>query len=78
VGPRADLDRRKISSSPGFDPGQISQNNIFKNLLLLLALTLQPAVGFALSNNVLPFFSICHQLSPSAHSQRLKIFSKSV
>ena len=40
-------------------------------LLLLLPLALQPTVG--LSNNVLPFFSICHQLSPSSHSQHLKI-----
>jgi len=30
-------------------------------------------VGFGLSNNVLPFFPICHQLSPSSHSQHLKI-----
>ena len=41
--------------------------------LLLLPLTLQPTVGFGLSNNVLPFFPICHQLSPSSHSQHLKI-----
>jgi hypothetical protein len=37
-------------------------------LLLLLPLALQPAVGFGLSNNILPFFSICRQLSPSPHS----------
>jgi len=43
------------------------------HLLLLLPLTLQPTVGFGLSNNVLPFFPICHQLSPSSHSQHLKI-----
>ena len=42
-------------------------------LLLLLPLALQPTVGFGLSNNVLPFFPICHQLSPSSHSQHLKI-----
>ena len=36
-------------------------------------LALQPTVGIGLSNNVLPFFSICHQLSPSSHSQHLKI-----
>ena len=42
-------------------------------ILLLLPLALQPAVGFGLSNNVLPFFPICHQLSPSSHSQNLKI-----
>ena len=42
-------------------------------VLLLLPLALQPTVGFGLSNNVLPFFPICHQLSPSSHSQHLKI-----
>ena len=42
-------------------------------LLLLLPLALQPTVGFGLSNNVLPFFPICHQLSPSSHSHHLKI-----
>ena len=42
-------------------------------VLFLLPLTLQPTVGFGLSNNVLPFFPICHQLSPSSHSQYLKI-----
>ena len=31
-------------------------------LLLLLTLALQPAVGFGLSNNVHPFFPICHSL----------------
>ena len=41
--------------------------------LLLLPLALQPNVGFGLSNSVLPFFPICHQLSPSSHSQHLKI-----
>ena len=40
---------------------------------LLLPLALQPAVGFGLSNNVLPFFPICHQFSPSSHSQDVKI-----
>jgi hypothetical protein len=35
--------------------------------LLLLPLALQPAVGFGLSNNILPFFPICHQLSPSSN-----------
>ena len=39
----------------------------------LLPLALQPTVGFGLSNNVLPFFPICHQLSPSSHFQHLKI-----
>ena len=42
-------------------------------LLLLLPLALQPTVGFGLSKNVFPFFPICHQLSPSSHSQHLKI-----
>src|SRR5215470_15531857 len=41
--------------------------------LLLLPLALQPAVGFVLSNNTSPFFPIYHQLSPSSHSQHLKI-----
>jgi hypothetical protein len=31
-------------------------------------LALQPAVGFGLSNNIPPFFPICHQLFPSSHS----------
>ena len=44
-------------------------------LLLLLSLALQPAVDFGLSNKVLLFFSIRHQLSPSSHSQHLKISS---
>jgi len=42
-------------------------------LLLHLPLALQPTVGFSLSNDVLPLFPICHQLSPSSHSQHLKI-----
>ena len=42
-------------------------------ILLLLQLALQPTVGFGLSNNVLPSFPICHQLSLSSHSQQLKI-----
>ena len=42
-------------------------------LLLLLPLALQPAVGFGLSNNTSPFVPIYHQLSPSSHSQHLKI-----
>ena len=46
---------------------------MIKLLLLLLPLELKPTVGFGLSNNVLPFFPICHQLSPSSHSQHLKI-----
>jgi hypothetical protein len=43
------------------------------NILLLLPLALQPAVGFGLSNNTSPFFPIYHQLSPSSHSHHLKI-----
>ena len=43
------------------------------NHLLLLPLALQPTVGFGLSNNVLPLFPICHQISPSSHSHHLKI-----
>jgi hypothetical protein len=34
--------------------------------LLLLPMALRPAVGFGLSNNILPFFPICHQLCPSS------------
>ena len=40
---------------------------------LLLPLALQPTAGFGLSKNALPFFPICYQLSPSSHSQHLKI-----
>jgi len=47
-------------------------------LLLFLPLALQPNVGFGLSNNILPFFPIYHQLSPSSHSQHLKICGKYV
>ena len=36
-------------------------------------LALQHAVDFGLSNNTSPFFPIYHQLSPSSHSQHLKI-----
>ena len=42
-------------------------------LLLLLPLALYPTVGFGPSNNVLPLFPICHQLSPASQSQHLKI-----
>ena len=45
----------------------------FTPSLLLLPLAQKPTVGFALSNNVLPFFAICHQLSPASQSQHLKI-----
>ena len=41
--------------------------------LILLPLALQSTVGFGLLNNILPFLSIHHQLSPSSHSQHLKI-----
>jgi len=44
-----------------------------KLLLLLLPLALQPAIDFGLSNNTSPFCPIYHQLSPSPHSQHLKI-----
>ena len=50
-----------------------NNNNHILLLLLLLPLTLQSNVGFVLSSNVLPFFPICHQLSPSSHSQHSKI-----
>ena len=50
-----------------------SQVRLIARTLLLLPLALQPIVGFGVSNNVLPFFPICHQLSPSSHSQHLKI-----
>ena len=46
---------------------------VYIMLVLLLPLALQPTVGFGLSNNVIPFFPICRQLSPSSHSQHLKI-----
>jgi hypothetical protein len=48
-------------------------NCSLQRLILLLQLALQPAVGFGLSNNIPPFFPICHQLSPSPHSYHLKI-----
>ena len=44
-----------------------------RRYFLLLPLALQPTVGFGLSNNVLPFCPICHQLFPFSHSQHLKI-----
>ena len=43
------------------------------HLVNLLPLALQPAVGFGLSNNILPFFSNRHQLCLSSHLQHLKI-----
>ena len=46
---------------------------IFDVGIILLPSALQPTVGFGLSNSVLQFFPICHQLSPSPHSQHLKI-----
>jgi len=52
---------------------QIGNNCLVEQILLILPLALQPTVGFGLSNNTLPFFPIYHQLSPSAHSQHLKI-----
>ena len=47
---------------------------MFKSILNLLPLALQPAVGFGLSNNTSPFVLIYHQLSPSSHFQHLKIY----
>jgi hypothetical protein len=44
----------------------ISLRRFVRNILLLIPLALQPAVGFGLSNNILPFFPPCHQLSPSS------------
>ena len=52
---------------------QSNQDNRLILLLLLLPLALKPAVGFGLSNNTSPFSPIYHQLSPSSHSQHLKI-----
>ena len=48
-------------------------SEMWEHILLLLPLALQPTVAFGLSNNSLPFFPIYHQLSPSSHSQHLKI-----
>ena len=45
----------------------------YGSITLLLPLALRPAVGFGLSNNVLPLLHICHQLCLSSHSQHLKI-----
>jgi len=42
-------------------------------ITITIPLALQPTMGFGLSNNELAFFPICHQLSPSSHSQHLKI-----
>ena len=53
--------------------GEDFSNSKFCVNLLLLPFALQPTAGFGLSNNILPFFPICHQLSPSSHSQHLKI-----
>jgi hypothetical protein len=46
---------------------------VMQGLLLLFPLALQRAVGFGLSNNTSPFVPIYIQLSPSSHSQHLKI-----
>ena len=62
---------RCVNASSHYD---VSAETYWRNVLLLfLPLSLQPTVGFGLSNNVLPFFPICLQLSPSSHSQHLKI-----
>jgi hypothetical protein len=37
-------------------------------IIIIITLALQPAVGFGLSNNILPFLPICHQLSQSSQS----------
>ena len=42
-------------------------------IIFIIPLTLQPTVDFGLSNNVLPFFPVCHELSTSSNSQHLKI-----
>jgi len=44
-----------------------------KFLLHLPPLALRPAMGFGLPQNIVPFFPICHQLSPSSHFWHLKI-----
>jgi hypothetical protein len=44
-------------------------------ILLLLPLALQPAVGFGLSNKILPFFPICHQLSPFLNPSSFFLYS---
>ena len=61
-----DLFLLPLSILPWFFP-------FFSSRSVLLPLALQPTVGFGLSNNVLPFFPICHQLSLSSHSSNLKI-----
>ena len=69
-----------FSSSPSHPLLSLSSPSLF--LLLLLYLPPPPSstsigttahCGLGLSNNVLTFFPICHQLSPSSHSQHLKI-----
>jgi hypothetical protein len=40
---------------------------------IYLPLALQPTVDFGLLKNTAPFFPILHQLSPSSHTQHLKI-----
>ena len=37
-------------------------------VVLLLPLALQPIVSLGLLNDVPPFLSVCHYLSPSSHS----------
>ena len=49
-------------TSPEYNIKTIHSQLLLHLLLLLLPLALQPTVGFGLSNNVLPFFPICHQL----------------
>ena len=37
---------------------------LYRRILLLLPLALQPTASFGLLNNILPFFPIYHQLPP--------------
>jgi hypothetical protein len=60
-------------SLTNLDHNPLYISSMYIILLLLLPLALQRAVGFVLSNIVPPFCPVCHQLSPSFHSQHLKI-----
>ena len=51
----------------------VQENTALGWVIIKNSLALQPAVGFGLSNNTSTFFPIYHQLSPSSHSQHLKI-----
>ena len=68
------VDMNECEASPCINGGTcINEPGTYRYVHMLLPLALQPTVGFGLSNNVLPFSPICHQLSPSSHSQHLKI-----